>query len=268
MILRKKGRPAGATLPPSFRHVISQTVSAAQFDEPDFERLQPIVFPAGVRLQWGDSETTIAVPHRKLWEWLYVLRAAEQHGLLRPDMRALGFGVGREPIPAALARFGVFVHLSRPEVVSDEILARHVRTRHVDMNSIPDDIGHFDFVWSLCALEHLGSPQAGLDFVLRTLDLLESGGVSVHTTELELTSRRRTADYGNLAVYRKADLDALAREVRRRGFEMETNWHVAVDSPGDAWISLPPYPHDDPAHLKLRIGDSVATSVGLLIRRL
>jgi hypothetical protein len=135
------------------------------------------------------------------------------------------------------------------------------------MNDIPDDLGRFDLVWSACALEHLGSPEAGLDFVLRTLDLLEPGGVAVHTTELELTPRAETADYGYMAVYRLADLEQLADRVRGRGYEMATNWYVSLDSPADRWISLPPYPHDDPAHLKLVIGESVSTSVGLLIRR-
>ena len=59
------------------------------------------------------------------------------------------------------------------------------------MNAVPDDLGRFDLVWSSCALEHLGTPQAGLDFIMRTLDLLEPGGLAVHTTELELTPRAR-----------------------------------------------------------------------------
>ena len=68
------------------------------------------------------------------------------------------------------------------------------------MNAIPADLGRFDLIWSSCALEHLGSPKAGLEFVVRTLELLKPGGVSVHTTEIELTLRDDTADYGHLAV--------------------------------------------------------------------
>jgi hypothetical protein len=148
------------------------------------------------------------------------------------------------------------------------VLEQHVQTRAVDMKEVPGDLGRFDLVWSACALEHLGSPEVGLGFVVRTLDLLEPGGVAVHTTELELTPRAETADYGHMAVYRLADLDRLAEHVRSLGFEMDTNWYVAMDAPADRWISVPPYPHDDPAHLKLTVGDSVSTSVGLLIRRL
>jgi hypothetical protein len=102
---------------------------------------------------------------------------------------------------------------------------------------------------------------------VRTLDLPEPGGVSVHTTEFELTPRSETADYGNLALYRKADLDRLAERVRSLGFEIETNWYVSMDTAADRWVSVGPYSHDDPAHLKLVIEDSVSTSVSLLISR-
>jgi hypothetical protein len=275
--------------PPDFDHVVSQAVSAAQFAHPAFDRLCRIVYPTNVNLPWGEAPA--GRPHRKVWEYVYVLRAAEQHGLLRNGLRAIGFGVGHDPIPAVLAAQGLSVlatdrdaaegdsgtwaatgqHLSSlraismPEIVPADVLERQVTIRYVDMNEVPDDLGTFDLVWSCCALEHLGSPRAGLDFVLRTLDLLRPGGVSVHTTELELTPRSDTADYGHLAVYRIVDLDELAREVRRRGFVMETNWYVSMETAADRWIGRHPY--DDPAHLKLVVGESLSTSVGLLIRR-
>ena len=275
--------------PPGFDHVVSQVVSAAQFASPTFERLHGLVFPESVILPWGQSPG--AGLHRKVWEFVYVLRAAEQHGLLTEGRRAVGFGVGQEPIPAVLAAHGVSAlatdlepsgsgsdawiatgqhlsslgALSMPEIVPDDVLERHVAVRYVDMNAVPDDLGELDLAWSCCALEHLGSPAAGLDFVLGTLDLLRPGGVSVHTTELELTPRDDTAEYGNIVVYRTVDLDELARKVRERGFLMETNWYVAMETAADRWIAQHPY--DDPAHLKLVVGGSISTSVGLLIHR-
>lgn len=278
---------------PTFERLVSQVVSARQFSEPSFQRALKVLFPEYVRVSWGAEQATVDVPHRKVWELCYILRAAEQYGRLEPGMTAVGFGVGQEPLPAALAKFGLSVlatdldagaaesapwaatgqhlsqlsALSRPDVVSDAMLQERVRIRPVDMNQIPDDLGQFDIVWSACALEHLGTPEAGMDFVIRSLDLLQPGGVAVHTTELELTSREATADYGHMAVYRLDDLDALHDQVRGRGFEMDVNWYVAMESPADRWVALPPYPHDDPAHLKLAIGESVSTSVGLLIRR-
>ncbi len=279
--------------PPTFEDVVSQVVSAEQFADPRFERLRRVMFPGAVTIPWGTTQASVTVPHRKLWEFCYILRAAEQHAKLEGGSRAVGFGVGQEPIPAALAQFGLSVlatdldagsdmsagwaaagqhmsglgALSRPEIVPDSVLERQVRTQFVDMNAVPDDLGRFDFVWSSCAFEHLGSPDAGLEFVVRTLDLLEPGGVAVHTTELELTPRAETEYLFETAIYRLDDLERLAQRVRGMGFEMSTNWYVSMDSPADRWVSLPPYPHDDPAHLKLAIGESVSTSVGLLITR-
>ena len=283
---------AGAT-PPTFDHVVSQVVSASQFSHPEFSRLTKAMFPTAVQIQWGSAHANVVVPHRKLWELVFILRAGEQYGKLVSDCRAIGFGVGQEPIPAYLASLGLSVlatdldprddqseswaasgqHMSgldalyHPELVPDAVLEQRVRTRYVDMNAVPEDLGRFDLVWSACALEHLGSPEAGLEFVIRTLDLLEPGGIAVHTTELELTPREDTADYGHLAIYRIADLERLAARVRELGLEMHTNWYVALETSLDRWIALPPYPVDDPAHLKLAIGNSVSTSVGLLIRR-
>jgi SAM-dependent methyltransferase len=277
---------AGLT-PPTFSRVVSQVVSAAQFSEESFLRLRADVFPGTVRLAAGSADDGV---HRKVWEYVFVLKAAEQHGILAPGRRALGLGVGTEPLPAVLAKHGLDVlatdqeaaddldatwtssgqhmgglaALSKPEIVNDAILREHVQIRSVDMRAIPHDIGVFDLVWSCCAFEHLGSPEAGFAFVLRTLELLKPGGVAVHTTELELTNREQTADYGNLVIYRRDDLDRFADDVRALGFEMETNWYVALDAPADRHVSLPPY--GDP-FLKLFVGESVATSVGLLIRR-
>ena len=154
--------------------------------------------------------------------------------------------------------------LSHAEIVSDDVLNALVEPREVDMNAIPEDLGRFDLVWSCCALEHLGSPRAGLDFVLETLRLLNPGGIAVHTTELELTRRESTADYGNIVVYRLADLESLVEEIRARGFEITTNWYVSLETPIDRFVCPPP--HVSP-HLKLLLGESVTTSVGLIVSR-
>lgn len=278
---------AGAS-PPTFDRVVSQVVSATQFTSSDFLRLRDILYPSGVRVATAEYED--GELHRKVWEYVYVLRAAEQYGLLKPERGAVGFGVGTEPLPAALARYGMEVvatdqggtepaaeswvatgqhmsgleALSNPGIVADDVLARLVRTRTVDMNAIPDDLGQHDLVWSCCALEHLGSPRAGLDFVLETLQLLKPGGVAVHTTELELTRRAQTADYGNLAVYRLADLERLISDIRDRGFEIDANWYVSLETAEDRFVCPPPYALP---HLKLLVGDSVTTSVGLIVRR-
>ena len=229
--------------------------------------------------------------HRKPWEYVFVLDRAERAGVLRPGATAVGFGVGTEPTPAVLASRGVDIlatdlapeaaghwaesnehaqgvaSLSNPKIVDDATLAERVRFAAADMNDPVDGLGRFDLVWSSCAIEHLGSPEAGFDFVLRAAELLQPGGVAVHTTELELTARSDTADYGHCAVYRPSDFEQLALQLTERGFLIDLNLNVAMESPLDRFVALPPYPATDPAHLKLAIVDSVSTSFGLAIRR-
>lgn len=266
---------------PMFARLVSQVVSAAQFEEEDFVR-------------WS---TLLASPlgefHRKVWEHCYILRAAEQHGVLRAGNRAIGFGVGSEPIPAALARHALHVlasdldpaldeaagwmrtgehmsgldALSFPDIVDDAVLARLVSTRFVDMRAIPADLGPADLVWSAGAFEHLGSPEAGFEFVLNTLDLLGPGGVAVHTTELELVPHESTRDHGMLAVYRPDDLDDLVAQIRDRAYEIECNWSVSLDTPRDRIVLTGPFTNDDPVHLKIAVADSILTSVGIIVRR-
>jgi len=102
-------------------------------------------------------------------------------------------------------------------------------------------------------------------------ELLKPGGIAVHTTELELTPKAETADYGHCAVYRIEDLQDLEKRVRDAGYDVRLNFHVAMETPADRWISLlgtfTEKALPEPAHLKLVIGDSVSTSYGLIIRK-
>lgn len=280
-------RALNAAYPPSpFGALRSCAVSANHFDDPDFLRWEAVL---------SGRPQPLAPPlpfkHRKMWEWVFILAVVERSGLYRPGARGIGFGVGSEPMAAAFARGGVDVlatdqpvdqgsewdvngqlmhglaSLSRPEIVSEAELAEHVSVRAVDMNHLPADLGAFDFTWSSCVIEHLGSPQRGLDFVRESCDLLTPGGVSVHTTELELVPRGTTMDYGNCAVYRPDDLLAFEQRLRADGFDVDFNLHVATEEPEDRFVSPVDPAVEDPSHLKLVIGDSVSTSFAIVVRR-
>jgi len=276
--------------PPSFAHLTSQAASSAQCDDPTYLEWLRVLTGA------SESQTLHNTYNRKTWEWAYIAEAVAQAGHLTPGRSALGFGVGTEPMPALFASRGLAVTatdqdaesgdnwastgelmtglsgLSRPYLLTDEELAARVNVRNVDMNDVPTDIGTFDVIWSSCVIEHLGSPERGLDFVLESCRLLAPGGIAVHTTELELTRRDSTADYGHCAVYRLQDLRELEKRFSEVGCTSSFNFTVPMDTRQDRWISLvlvegesaPP----DIAHLKLAIGDSVSTSFGLLVRRL
>jgi hypothetical protein len=287
--------------PPTFSSPVSQAVTAAQFADPDYVRWAELLgfAEAGKLIVLG---TTPTVLNRKVWEWAFILQVAERHGLLKPGLTAVGFGVGNEPIPAVLARYGVSViatdqavpeaadwettgqwdtsgqlltgveGLLRPSIAPDERVAERVSVRRVDMNDVPADLGPCDIAWSSCALEHLGSPERGLEFVRRTARLLAPGGVAVHTTELELTDRETTADWGHLACYRPADIRRLAEQVAAQGLEMQLNLRVPMDTAEDRWVSVvlshgPELGAGELSHLKVAMFESVCTSFGIVVRR-
>jgi hypothetical protein len=158
-------------------------------------------------------------------------------------------------------------NITWPEICPPDEMSQRVRFRPVDMAALPADLGCFDFVWSACALEHLGSPAAGLEFMLHTLDLLNPGGLAVHTTELELTRRSTTADYGHCAVYRLEDLQQFAQTVRDRGFDIELNPYIAFEHPADRAIAPPLSEGTEDYHLKLALYDSITTSFALVVRK-
>ena len=272
--------------PTEFGSLRSYAVSSAHFDDPEFLRWEAVIH--------GRPEP-VAPPlpskHRKLWEFVVILATVDRCGLYRPGARGIGFGVGSEPLAAVFARGGVDVvatdqpvdqghpwarsgelmhglsSLSRPSIVDDKELARRVAIRTVDMNDLPPDLGRFDFTWSACVIEHLGSPALGLEFVRTSAALLNPGGVGIHTTELELVPRETTMDYGSCAVYRPDDLLDLEEKLRADGYEVDFNLHVPMGAPEDRYISPVDPNVPDPSHLKLVIRDSVSTSFAIVVRR-
>jgi len=268
-----------ADLAPQPRYMAYSTCAAADFLDPRFV--------AVCRLLGQEPRF-----RRKLWEFVYVLHHLDAAGMLAGGRRGVGFGVGTEPLPAAFAARGAAVlatdappgigeaagwaataqfaagkaALPREGICDEAAFDRLVAFRHVDMNAIPGDLADFDFCWSACCLEHLGSLQAGLDFVANTVErVLKPGGLAVHTTEFNLSSNDATVETGNTVIYRRRDLEALIERLRARGHAVSP-LRIAPDShPMDGWVDIPPY--SDDAHLKLALGRFTATSVGLVIRR-
>lgn len=230
--------------------------------------------------------------HRKLWEFVYVHHHLAAAGMLAPGRRGIGFGVGLEPLPEAFAARGAAVlatdapvelgvaagwadtaqfaagraALPRRGLCEAAEFDRLVQFRHVDMTAIPAELSGFDFCWSACCLEHLGSLAAGTGFILETVErVLRPGGVAVHTTEFNLSSNDATLESGGTVIYRHRDLDALVERLRAAGHAVEA-LRIAPDShPMDGWVDVPPFSED--AHLKLALGRFTCTSVGLVIRR-
>jgi hypothetical protein len=229
--------------------------------------------------------------HRKCWEWCFILEALRQSGSIRAGSTGIGFGVGQEPTVAALASFGIRVlatdqppsggkvweateeyagslaSLRNNGICDPAVFDSLVTFRHVDMKHLPDSLGEHDFVWSSCCLEHLGSIDDGLKFILDSLDLLKPGGVAVHTTEFDLLDNDPPVHVFNpdTVFFRRRDIEALVLRLRRDGHSIECNFNVPRRLPADAYIDRPPYRHDP--HLRLEVENAVATSFGLIIRK-
>ncbi|HEX4982127.1 MAG TPA: hypothetical protein VFV63_10535 [Ilumatobacteraceae bacterium] len=266
--------------PSSFTTAMSQVVAGAHAGDAAY-------------IRWLELLDERKAYHRKTWEWCYIMEALDRHHVLRSGQRVLGFGVGREPIVPALAALGVCVvatdqpsaqagawsttgqhaseldALRRPSVCPDDRFSRLVSFEPVDMTAIPQHLYGFDGLWSSCCFEHLGSPDAGFDFVMAAMDCLRPGGVAVHTTEFDCVDHVDLAVHGSVAAgdyvcfYRARDLRRLVRRLRAAGHLVRCNFYVSSSHPSERQIDVQPYTHDP--HMRLRVGDRVMTSFGFEI---
>jgi SAM-dependent methyltransferase len=232
----------------------------------------------------------ITMTHRKFWEWVFLARALEERGMLQPGRRGLGFGVGQEPLVAAFAARGCEIvatdldpgraaaagwveseqhatglaDLNRYGLCDPDGFAERVTLRVVDMTDIPADLRGFDFTWSLCAFEHLGSLDAGLRFVLESMRCVRPGGVAAHTTEFNLSSDDQTVTEGPTVLYRRRDITSLVQWLRQGGHQVEPLDLTVGDSPADRHVDVPPFTS---THLRVQVGGFTATSLALVVRR-
>jgi hypothetical protein len=152
------------------------------------------------------------------------------------------------------------------DILTRELFDKLVRYESCDMNHISDDFHDYDFCWSSCALEHLGSLQNGIDFVVNSVEkTLKIGGIACHTTELNLSSDTDTLETDLCVLYRKQDLERLSRTLEERGHRVEPLRIEPGELPPDYLVDLPPYTNNP--HLKMLFASYVTTSVGMVARR-
>lgn len=260
---------------PQLEYPISQLCTQAQFASPVYQI-------------WCERMLETLRYHRKQWEFVYILQALAVRGMLESGRHGLGFGVGREPLPAVMASRGVKVHatdlrledareqgwvatnqhltslasLNERKICADHDFEHLVSFEAVDMNSLPDRLSGFDFTWSSCALEHLGSLEKGLIYIEKSLDTLKSGGVAVHTTEFNCSSDFLTLALGGTVLYRRRDILGLFARLVEKGYKVALTLETPGD-PLDRHVDVPPYSGDN--HLRLRIGQFVSTSLAGLV---
>ncbi len=226
--------------------------------------------------------------HRKIWEYCYILQALYERDMLAPGRKGLGFAVGREPLSAMFASLGCEIlatdlvndgigqwtstgqhadslaDLNLRGICDPDIFQQNVSFRDVDMNHLPDALGSFDFLWSCCSLEHLGTLKLGEKFIFESLKYLKPGGVAVHTTEYNLESNFWTSSKGDNVIYRKRDLERIGRDLRAQGYKIDLDF-TRGNLPNDFVVDKPPY--DGEAHLSLILKGYATTSFGLIIEK-
>lgn len=257
---------------------ISQMCTATQMREPKYA-------------DWCRRLGMHPTSHRKQWEFIFICRALEHYGALRDGAHGLGFGVGVEPLPSVFAAAGCHIvatdlpadddraaawnatdqlgaslrQIHQPNLCDEKAFLERVSYRPVDMTAIPADLTGFDFTWSSCAYEHLGSIEAGLDFFENSLACLKPGGLAVHTTELNLSSNRDTLNQGSTVLFRRRDFEALAERLIHQGHEVIPITFDCGETDLDRVIDVPPYTNDP--HLRLALLRWVATSFGMIVRK-
>jgi SAM-dependent methyltransferase len=245
---------------------------------------------------WCQEIRTVPFYHRKMWEFCYICQVLFAEGMLAPGRDGLGFGCGEEPLPSLFAKHGVKVlatdldpsrheseiwritrqhsavaeEFRRRDICPDEQLLANIAFQPVDMNALPREFdGKFDFCWSACAFEHLGSLANGLEFVENSLRTLKPGGIAVHTTEFTF-DEEETLNNWPTVLYQKSHLVETVDRLRSKGYRIDDFDFDRGDGMIDHLVDLPPWSHPllTPAyaHLKLSVDGLTCTSAGIIIR--
>lgn len=230
---------------------------------------------------------------RKQWEFVYIAQALYERGFLAPGRKGLGFGVGREPLPSLFASFGAAIvatdqslegairagwlnthqhsndlsALNDRGICTDRMFDELVTFAEADMNAISSEFNDkFDFCWSACALEHLGSLKHGLDFIKNSVKTLKPGGIAIHTTEFNLSSNTETLEHPDISLYRRRDIERLFADLVADGHKPEPVDWSAGEGYAELVVDLPPYGRGEP-HIRLRLGEFDCTSIGIIVTR-
>lgn len=305
MNIKNTGYALGKALAPALRGIdvhgepanhglVSKPTTQADVESPWF-------------VYWCQQLGIAPVYHRKLWEFAFTLQVLHEAGLLVEGKRGIGFGCGEEPLASFFAARGIFATVSdlspdqvagrgwtgtgqhastlrqawHPDLVDEARFLRQVDHRFVDMNAVPDVEVPYDFCWSICALEHLGSIENGLAFVENAMKVLTPGGIAVHTTEFNYCRDDDTIDHWQTVLFQRRHFEDLAARLAARGHVLLGPDFDVGRGVLDGFIDVPPYPSDeggtgelpwDPgaeaiAHLKLSIDGFPSTCFGIVVRK-
>lgn len=276
---------------PSYVGLVSKPTTQSDVESPWF-------------VYWCQQINAAPIYHRKLWEFAFLLQVLFERDILKSGKRGLGFGCGQEPLASYFASINmevVVTDLSPDQVAGmgwtetgqhttakdqayySDIVDRNrfdqnVSHQYIDMNDIPDLGESFDFCWSVCAMEHLGSIEKGLAFVEKSLSVLKPGGVAIHTTEYNYMSEVETLDNWQTVLFRRCDIKILADRLRDSGHILLGPDFYVGSGVLDKFIDVPPYSigegwlspedmasQDHSGNLKLAIDGFACTCYGIVV---
>lgn len=170
---------------------LGKLCDSADWFDPEFDRIIRIELDEQPRL------------HRKQWEFAQIFRTLQTLGFLRADARGLSMGGGVERLLYALARR--VGHLTVTDLYESKSVWEGARTddpdqfvkaaapfpidpsrvsaRHMDMRALEFVDRAFDFCYSSCAMEHIGTYDDFLMHLREVRRVLKDDGVYVLTTE-------------------------------------------------------------------------------------
>jgi len=227
---------------------------------------------------------------RKLWEFVSIVDTLHDLNMFNNNYSGLGFAVGTEPLSSYFIKHGCNIvasdyviedsswtngnqlgtglkSLNEHKIISDKLLSKRAEFKNVDMNNIPENLKdeEFDFLWSSCAFEHLGSLENGLKFVKESLKCLTPGGFAIHTTEFNCNSNINTISEGNSVIYRKQDIERLENSIKAIAKFYPIDYSLG-NMEYDYIVDSPPY-FSQNIHLKLDLFGYTTTSLLIIIQK-
>lgn len=235
-------------------------------------------------------DVNIPASYRKSWEWAAILEGISSRGMMFEGAKGLGFAVGQEPLSSVIAARGPTIlasdfvegqHWSEsnehaasldalywPGEITRELFNQRVSFRPINMaelSGLPSN--EYEFLWSSCAFEHIGTLDDGLDFVVEAMRCLKPGGVAFHTTEINISSNDDTIADGGNCIYRKRDIELLDRRLRKIRCGLEPiDWNPGAHS-YDLDYDHPPYFQNGKVHIKLEMDGHITTSFLLIAHK-
>jgi hypothetical protein len=194
------------------------------------------------------------IMHRKIWEYFIINKNLEIHFNNKfYNKKGLGFAVGNEPlVPYFILKknyitatdisknninykkwfltnqnidigFNKYINpKSEKYMLDEETFNSYCEKLYINMNNLPKKINNnkYDFLWSSCALEHLGSVKKSFDFIIKSLKFLKKGGIAVHTTEYNYISNDKTLITEDCIIFLKSHFKILGKKLKKFGYKL------------------------------------------------